>query len=67
MGLQNQERQNMKQFLVSLMFTTVAFVLLSSAAPNGAPPPREVAERIIDSVASEIVAYASAWSAGTTP
>jgi hypothetical protein len=56
----------MKQFLVSLMFMMTAFLLLSSAAPNNAPPPQEVAERIIDSVASEIVAYASAWSSGGT-
>ena len=56
----------MKQFLVSLMFTLVAFLLLSGAAPNGAPPPHEVAERIIDSIASEIVAFTSAWSTGGT-
>ncbi len=58
----------MKQLLVSLLFMIMAFSLLSSAAPNGAPPPHEVAERIIDSIASEIAAYASAWStSGTMP
>jgi hypothetical protein len=45
----------MKQFLASVMLGMVAFVLLSSAAPTGAPPPAQAAERIFNSITAQIL------------